>query len=427
MEMENGMLFSDDYQKRLKEQFYNVDEDPVYGPRLFFENSGGSLRLKKAVEAKCEVEQYPDCPERIHSRALELKGLVHDGTKEILEIVFGAKSGALVTELTASQAMFQVMGTIMENVKTGTNAVTSSLEHPSAHDAMEYYCKKTGREFRVVPANQSTGGIDPDEVMKYVDKDTCVLSIMAASNISGNIMNLKEMIRRAKEINPDIYIISDAVQHAPHAVLDVEDLGIDSMNFAPYKFFGIRGCGFAYVSDRVAKMRHHKLTAKDETVWELGTPAPANFAAMMEVINYVCAIGADFIESDDKRTLYIEGMKRIHMQERALLYRMLEGTDKVPGMRHIKGVKVYVDTEDITEKDLIVAMGIDGMDYTECVKEYQKRGVTVFERIPSSIYSKRIIDALGIPGAIRVSPLHCHGTDDIDRFLTITKEMAENH
>ena len=42
------------------------------------------------------------------------------------------------------------------------------------------------------------------------------------------------------------------------------------------------------------------------------------------------------------------------------------------------------------------------------------------------IYSKRIIEALGLTGAIRVSPLHCHGTDDIDKFLTITKELAEN-
>lgn len=424
MNSEKGMLFPDDFQKSLKEKFYYVDEDPTYGPRIFFENSGGSLRLKKAVEVKCAIEQYPDCPERIHERAMNLKELMANGTRDILEVVFGAKSGSLVTELSASQTMFQIMGTIMENVKEGTNAVTSSIEHPSAYDAMEYYCKKTGRELRVVPANQQTGGIDPEEVAKYIDKDTCVLSIMAASNISGNIMNLKEIIRLAKEINPDIYIISDAVQHAPHAVMDVEELGIDAMNFAPYKFFGIRGCGFAYVSDRVATMPHHKLTAKDAAFWGLGTPTPANYAAMSEVVQYVCDIGAHFIDSADRRTLFKEGMNRIHLQERALLYRLLEGTEEVPGLRHLEGVQVFVDTEDLTEKDLIVAMGIKGMDFTDCVKEYQRRGVTVYERIRSSIYSRRIVDALGIEGAIRVSPLHCHGPEDIDHFLRITKEMA---
>ena len=49
MEFNHGVLFSDTYQKKLKSQFYYADKDPQYGARLFFENSGGSLRLKKAA------------------------------------------------------------------------------------------------------------------------------------------------------------------------------------------------------------------------------------------------------------------------------------------------------------------------------------------------------------------------------------------
>ncbi|NCC15530.1 MAG: aminotransferase class V-fold PLP-dependent enzyme [Clostridia bacterium] len=425
MNQEKGILFEKSYQESLKEKFFYADADPDHGKRIFLDNSGGSLRLKKAVEAKCAAEMFPDCPERIHERSLYLKGLVEEGTNEILKIVFGAKSGALITELTASQTMFQAIGTILENVKEGTNAVTSAIEHPSAYDAMQYYCDKTGRDFRVVPANKVTGGIDADEVMKYVDKNTCALSIMAASNISGNIMDIAEIARRAKEINPNIYIISDAVQHAPHAIMDVEALGVDVMNFAPYKFFGVRGCGFAYVSERVAAMKHHKLLAKSQNVWELGTSTPGNFDAMMEVIQYVCEIGKDAGKTGDKRELFQAGMHRIHLQERALLSRMLDGTEEVPGLRQIEGVHVYVDTQDITNRDLIAAIGIDGIGFTECVAEYQKRGITVYERINTSVYSKRIVEALGLEGAIRVSPMHCQGEEDIDQFLRITKNIAD--
>lgn len=423
MEYPNGLLFSEKIQKELKEKFYYADYDPKYGERLFFENSGGSLRLKKCVQAKEETEKFPDCPERIHERSLYLKDLVEKGTKEIMEIIFGAKSGALITELTASQTMFHMVGLIMENIP-GTNAVVSSIEHPSAFDAIEFYCKKTGKEMRVVPANKKTGGIDPEEVIKYVDKDTCLLSIMSASNISGNIIDIETIVKKAREIKPDLYIISDAVQHAPHHSLDVENLQLDGMNFAPYKFFGIRGCGFAYVSDRVAALPHHKLIAKEQNVFELGTSAPANFKASMEIINYVCDIGRYYLKSDDKKALYDEGMKRIHLHERALLYRMLEGTEETPGLRHIKGVTVCVDTDDLTSRDLIAAISIDNIDFTQCVNEYQKRGVTVYERVDTSIYSKRILEAIGLKGAIRVSPLHCHGTDDIDKFLRTTYEIA---
>ena len=424
MEYLQGLLFEESFQKSLKDQFNYVDEDPVYGKRLFFENSGGSLRLKKAVEAKANAEQFPDCPERSHARSLYLKNLVEQGTKEIKEIMFGAQGGALITELTASQTMFHMVGLILENIP-GTNAVVSVLEHPSAYDAIEFYCKKTGKEMRVVPANPKTGGIDPEEVVKYVDEQTCLLSIMSASNISGNIMDIEQIVTLARKIKPDLYIISDAVQHAPHCIMEAEKLGLDGMNFAPYKFFGVRGCGFAYVSDRVAALPHHKLIAKDQKVFELGTPSPGNFAAAMAIIDYVCDIGRHFNKSSDRKILYREGMWRIHMQERALLYRMLEGTAAVPGLRHIPGVRVCVDTPDLTSRDLIAAIIIDGWDLTACVAEYQKRGVTVFDRVNTSIYSKRIVEALGLEGAIRVSPLHCHGVEDIDRFLEITAEIAK--
>ncbi len=423
MDERYGILFDDKYQRSLKEKFCYADADPAHGERLFFDNSGGSLRLKKCVEVKCSHEMFPDCPERIHERSVYLKGLVEQGTKELLETVFGAKSGALITELTASQTMFHTVGLIMENIG-GTNAVVSSLEHPSAFDAVEYYCKKTGKELRVIPANKLTGGIEPDEVVKYVDKDTCLLSVMSASNISGNIMDIATIVKKARAIKPDLYIVTDAVQHAPHCIMEAEKLGVDGMNFAPYKFFGVRGCGFAYVSDRVAALPHHKLIAKPQEVFELGTSAPGNFAAAMEIIRYVEDIGRHFLGECDRKTLYREGMRRIHLQERALLHRMLEGTDEVPGLRHIDGVTVFVDTEDITSRDLIAAIGINGFDHTECVAEYQRRGVTVYERVNTSIYSKRIVEALGLTGAIRVSPMHCHGRDDIDRFLRITADMA---
>ena len=426
MDETKGILFDESFQKELKGRFCYPDGDPKYGERLFFDNSGGSLRLRSCVEAKAELEMFPDCPERIHARGMGLKELAKEGAREILEIIFGAKSGALMTELTASQTMFQMVGIIMENTG-GKNAVTSAIEHPSSYDAMEYYCRKTGKEMRVVPANHETGGIDPDEVVKYIDQDTCHLSIMAASNITGTIMDLEEIARRARQINPDIYIISDAVQHAPHCTMDVDKLQIDGMNFAPYKFFGVRGCGFAYVSDRVANMPHHRLLAKEQKTFELGTCSPGNFAAAMEIINYVCSIGKHFIDSDDRKALYKEGMRRIHLQERALLYHMLEGTEEIPGLRHIEGVHIYTDTQDLTCRDLIAAIGIDNINYTQCVAEYQKRGVTVYERINTSIYSKRIVEALGLTGAIRVSPLHCHGTEDIDKFLKITGEIAREY
>lgn len=265
------VLFDEEFLKEIQDRFFYVHEDYLGRERQFFENSGGSLRLKAAVEEKARLEKIPDCPERIHDISLMLKQVKAKGMSDIMQVIFGAKSGALVTELTASQVMFQIVSTIMLNEKWGKNAVVTSIEHPSAYDSVELYCGLTGREFRVAMANPKTGGVDIDEILSKVDKDTLLLSVMSASNISGYIFDIEKIAKEARKINPDIYIVSDAVQHAPHGVLDVEACGLDGANFAPYKMFGIRGCGYGYVSDRVAKMTHHKLLAKPEKEWELGT------------------------------------------------------------------------------------------------------------------------------------------------------------
>lgn len=420
------VFFSPALQREIKDRFYYVNEDYLGRKRQFFENSGGSLRLKAAVEAKARFEMIPDCPERVHDTSMMLKENKAKGMRDIMAVIFGAEPGhgALITELTASQCMFQMVRAIMEGANWGKNAVTTSIEHPSAYDAVETYCAKTGREFRVAQANPKTGGVDIDEIMSHVDKDTVLLSVMSASNVSGYIFDMEEIARRAREISPEIYIVSDAVQHMPHGVLDMAKTGIDGCNFAPYKAFGIRGCGFGYVSDRAAKLFHHKLIGKPENEWELGTFPHPNFAAITAVVDYVCWLGGHFTESACRRELFTEGMRRIHLQEHSLLIHMLEGTKEVPGLRHIPGVKVFLDSADNVDRDLISAVGIGDMDLTEAVAEYYKRGVTVFERVNTSIYSKRIVESLGLAGAIRVSPLHCHDTGDIEDFLRVTADIA---
>lgn len=108
-------MFSKELSAEIKDRFYYVDADPEFGERLFFENSGGSLRLKESVLKQAEYQAYPDCPERTHNRSLDLKRVQLQGIDDIMKVVFGAKDGALVSEMTASQVMFQTVGAILEN------------------------------------------------------------------------------------------------------------------------------------------------------------------------------------------------------------------------------------------------------------------------------------------------------------------------
>ncbi len=421
--IKNGELFSNELLKEIKELFYYVDTDPNIGERLFFGNAGGSFRLKKAVEQFTKIDAIPDYPGPIHKTASYLQKVLEDGINDV-RTIFNAKDGSVFTSLTASQAMFDIIRAIAENI-SGTNMVTSILEHPSAYDSIEYYAEKLDKELRVAKSNPVTGGVDVDEIIKLIDKDTCLLSVMYASNISGAIYDIENIIKKAREIKPDLYIIVDAVQHAPHALIDLQKTPADAISFAPYKFFGCRGSGIAWLSERVAELPHHKLSSKEADVWELGSPAPSQFAVVTEIVNYVCWIGSKFIDSSDRRELFACGMTKITLQERALMARMINGTNEITGLRNIKGVKVFFDYEDLTKRDFIIAIGFDNIGYTQAVREYEKRGVIVYDRLISNPYSKRMLESFNLDGTIRVAPLHCNSTADIDKFLKVTMEISQ--
>ncbi|MEK6421810.1 MAG: aminotransferase class V-fold PLP-dependent enzyme [Burkholderia gladioli] len=428
-----GHLFSDSLMEQIKQRFHHVDRDVDGSERLFFDNAGGSFRLTAASEAFARIDALPDCPERIHARALFLQDVQAKGEADVRDIL-NARGGSVYLSLTASAAMFEMVRAVMENVP-GNNAVTTILEHPSSFDAMQRYCGLTGKTLRVAPSNSETGGVDVDAIVSLIDDDTTLLSVMYASNISGAKLDIATIVERARARKPGLFIIVDAVQHAPHAAIDLQKTPVDGINFAPYKFFGCRGAGVTWLSERLATLPHHRLDAKAPDVWELGSPAPAHFAVVSAIVDYVAWIGAQCGEqagaqagdAADRRERFVRGMQRIEEHERALLVLLLDGTPVQRGLRAIDGVTVFWDHDDLTRRDLIAGIGFRGLDPTAAVREYAKRGVIVYERIGTSLYSGRMLRSFGLEGAVRISPLHCHAPRDIERFLAVTAEIAAAH
>lgn len=426
MNSDSGELFAASLTRAIKDRFLQVDHDAAGRERLYFDNAGGAFRLKAAIGCFARVDAIPDNTERNHAAAMELQEIQARGADD-LRLILNATGGSVFASLTASGAMFDMVRAIAESV-TGGNMVTTVLEHPSAFDAMKLYAERVGKELRVARSNVETGGVDVEEIVRLVDTDTCLLNVIYASNISGAKLDIEEIVRWARAVKPDLYIIVDAVQHAPHGVIDLRRTPVDGINIAPYKFFGCRGSGFAWLSERASRLPHHRLGAKKPEVWDLGSSAPWQFAVVSAIVDYVCWVGSPWSTAcfgAGRREQFVRGMEAIGLHERALLARLLEGSGGTPGLRQMGHVKVFLDHPDLTKRDLILAVGFDHVSCAEAVAEYEKRGVIVYERVASSLYSKRMLESFGLEGAVRVSPLHCHSAADIDRFLGITMDIVE--
>lgn len=422
--IKNGQLMPAELTAQIREKYYHVDIDPFTNKkRLFFDNSGGSFRLKAASEAFKKVDDLPNCGGHGGVASDYLDSLRAQACEDI-STMFNAEGGCIATSMTASIVVFDVSEAIIASVP-GTNVVTTALEHPSAFDGCEIPAKKYGKELRVAQTDPKTGIVRPEDVVKLIDKDTCLLSVIMTSNITGGILDIETIAREARKIKPDLYIICDSVQHTPHGLTDMKAWGLDCVNFAPYKFGGARGLGVGWLSERVMNLPHRKLIREKQSNWEMGGCAPGMYAMLSAIFDYVCWIGNQFNNTENRRELYVEGMNRVMLHERALLYRLLHGSDEVKGLLDIEGVQVAVNMDDLTERDLIVPIVFDKMTCEQASRAYEAKGVIVHERTDASLYSARQVNSINQHGIVRISPLHCHTYADIDEFLKITAEIAK--
>ena len=60
--IKNGEMMPAELTAQIREKYYFVEADPLSGKkRLFFDNSGGSFRLKAASQALRDADNLPNC------------------------------------------------------------------------------------------------------------------------------------------------------------------------------------------------------------------------------------------------------------------------------------------------------------------------------------------------------------------------------
>lgn len=419
---EKGM-FSPALLEEIRKQFLYVDWDPYSGQRVYLEASGGSLRLKSVMDTIAKEAAIPDELFRYNPASDYVTEWVAKGTEDVKHFL-GAKSGEIIPAHSATQTMFRAIGSIISNIP-GTNIVTTELEHPAVLGATKYYSQVTGKEWRLAQLSGETSSVPAEAILEKIDKDTCLLAVQHGSNQTGAINDVKTIISEARKIKPDLYVLVDAVQYAPHGQIDVEDYEADAYAFGPYKSYCVKGIGFAHISDRLAKLPHENLLGKPETNWMLGSPAHMMYASWSAVVDYFCWLGSHFTNSTDRRAQIVAAKDAIHSHMKSLLHRAMYGTQKIGGLLNMDHVSTGGMREGIGNRLCIFLFRLEGMDATTAMTRYnQEQGIRLAARIRDA-YSTVPLDALGWPDAVRLSAAHYNTPGEIDLFLKATKALKK--
>lgn len=407
----------------IRGSFCYVDEDPIAGKRIFFENGGGSLVLKTAAQRAYELSRFPDSSRRDNATSNHVLGVIDDGLRHV-RTIFGARSGNIMVGMAGTDALFRIARTVLVSSQPGT-VVSSALEHASSHDSAQYWAERTGHVFVEVPVDTRTGSLTVDDYMSCVAPDTRMATIIHTSHVTGKIIDVATLCRRIRTVAPDCFIVIDGIQHAPHGVIDVERYGADAYVFSPYKAFSVRGHSFAWLSDRIAQLPHEKLNGKPASVWDIGSRGAAMYAATSAVHDYLCWVGSHFTRSDDTRAQIVAAMEAALAQERHLINFALRGDETVKGLLDLNRVKV-LGAADLDDREGAVSFAIDGIESGDVVRMLGERQIRVHYRgsAPDSS-AKYVMKAYGMDACVRVSLAHYNSEWEIKQLLHAVADISQ--
>ncbi|NUU99842.1 cysteine desulfurase [Marinitoga sp. 1154] len=201
----------------------------------------------------------------------------------------------------------------------------TTIEHHSNFVPWQQLSKTFG--FFVRYYNPEKGIFVLEEFLKHVNENTKLISITGLSNVTGQIIPIKEIIEFAHK--RDILVHVDGAQLVPHLGVDVSELDVDFLSFSGHKMLGPMGIGIFYGKKRLLKKLppfHYggemiNWVSMEETdfaelpeKFQAGTPNVGGAVGLKAAIDYINEIGIDTIKMhSEKLTKYaVEKLKELN-------------------------------------------------------------------------------------------------------------------
>ena len=415
------MTLTPDLLEAVRDRFHHADVCPIQGPRAFFENAGGSLTLKAAVERTAELHAFPDNQGRSNVASQYLMEIIAQGRAD-MSLLLGASTG----EVFIGETGTELLGRLVRNAvfaSSGSLVIGSHLEHPATYSACRRWAPVAGMSYEQVGFDVDTTVVSVEQYREVLHPDLAVATIIHASPVTGMHVDVGAIAAEIRRVAPECFIIVDGIQHAAHGRVDVDDYDIDGYVVSGYKLFSRHNFGVAWVSDRLATAPHDQLDGAPANVWELGTRDASAYAAFSEVVRYLEWLGGEVGSTDpDPRARIEAAAVAIRDQEQDLVDAMMWGTGGLAGLGQLDAVHVIGPTTS-EHRSGMISFTIDGHDSLDVVDVLNADGVRTHAR-KRDYYSAGVLEPLGLENCVRASASHYNTRAEVEQLLATVNRLA---
>ncbi len=405
----------------IRGRFAHIDRCPQQGPRVFFENAGGTLTLNTVVETSANYAAIPDNQGRDNLGSQEL-GRVINKAKEAMRVFMNAKAGQFFVGESGTELIFR----LLMNACLGTGAdgivLGSTIEHPATRSAAARWAPLSGKTHSLINHSNELGLVTAESYAEAVTPNTKVATILHTSPVTGMGMDVAGISAAIRAVSPDCFIIVDGIQHAAHGQIDLAAYDIDGYVISPYKMFSRHGYGIAWISDRMSALPHDCLDGGPSENWELGTRDTGAYAATSAVISYIEWLGGEVSDNaTGRRDKFIAAGKAIGDHEQSLTDALIYGAGNLAGLAEMDDVQI-IGGADNPAREGLVSIVVDGMASVDVVAKLNAQGIRTHLRKPDH-YSASVLEPLGLDGCIRASMCHYNSKAEVAQFLAAMKTI----
>ena len=322
------------------------------------------------------------------------------------EIAFGANMSTLT---------FHLARALARQWKEGDEVVVTELDHHANIAPWTEAARDRGFAIRTVRMNPETGQLDTEDLAAAITDRTRLLAIGAASNALGTITDVAAAAALAKRHGALVFV--DAVHYAPHALVDVRQLGADFLACSAYKFYGPHVGILRVRSDLVDTIDVPKLAPAPDRGperFETGTQNHEGIVGAAAAVEFLAGLAPGASRRARLETAFTE----LHRRSAALLQKMWDA------LNACDGVRVYGPPPH-EPRTPTVGFTMEGVPATAVARSLAAEGVFVSH---GDFYAQTVIRRLGLEpeGLVRAGCACYTNEEEVERLIDGVRRCIRN-
>jgi len=284
---------------------------PLAQKVIYLDSAATSLTPISVVEGVAEYyrEYNANTGRGVHHLS-QIAGAKYLAARRKIATLIGGKEEEIIFTQSATYAINTVAQGI--SLQPGDHIVTTNLEHHS-NFLPWLRLRERGVEVTVVKASP-TGHLELDDFQGAIDERTKLVAVAHVSNVLGTITPISDLSALCHE--KGALLLVDGAQSVPHMPVDVERLGCDFLCFSGHKMLGPTGTGVLWVREDLLSQlsplvvgggaiedvsMDEYVLAPGYTGFEAGTPNIAGVIGLGRAVDYLNALGMEWVEEHEAR------------------------------------------------------------------------------------------------------------------------------